>query len=217
MQYLESAHHAGRFMRVAQTFKSISTSKATSNISKSYSLSQRRASAWFAHQQAKGEKYQASKARTWREQRTLLTRSSPLSWPRCFTKARGERVKAASLENIPAHFGFDRIQRHSDRNGRNKIKNEPNDGEQCPEPRISSGDAYGLAYGLMHPCPWPQLNGVSMTASRGTSSGGHAPTARRREGDAALSPSYASRLPGSPPAPVHPRSRAGARAARGNG
>jgi hypothetical protein len=40
---------------------------------------------------------------------------------------------------------------------------------------------------LMHPCPWPQLNGVSMTASRGTSLGGHAPTARRREGDAALS------------------------------
>src|SRR5271157_2445940 len=31
------------------------------------------------------------------------------SWPRCFTKARGERVKAALLENIPAHFGFDRI------------------------------------------------------------------------------------------------------------
>ena len=39
-----SAHHAGRFMRIAQTFKSFSTSKATSNISKSYSLSQRRAS-----------------------------------------------------------------------------------------------------------------------------------------------------------------------------
>ena len=61
-------------------------------------------------------------------------------------------MKTASLENIPAQFGFDRIQRHPDRNGRNQIKNESNDGEQSPDPRISSRDARRPAYGLMHQC-----------------------------------------------------------------
>jgi hypothetical protein len=41
---------------------------------------------------------------------------------------------------------------HTNRNSRIQIENDSNDGEQGPDPRISSWGARRLAYGLMHQC-----------------------------------------------------------------